>query len=118
MVNSRAKGARGERMWRDFLRKNGHEARRGQQFAGNNGDPDVVSDIKDVHFEVKNVEHLNLYKAMDQSVSDARDGEVPVVVHKKNGKPWLVTMRAEDWLKMHDKGDADGNQSGEVHATL
>ena len=105
MVNSRAKGARGERKWRDFLRKHGHEARRGQQFSGSNGDPDVVSDMTDIHFEVKHVEHLNLYKAMEQSVSDAREGEYPVVAHKRNNAEWLVTMRAEDWIAMHDGGE-------------
>lgn len=105
MVNSRAKGARGERMWRDFLRKHGHEARRGQQFSGKNGDPDVVSDMKDIHHEVKCVERLNIYVAIEQSVCDARQGEYPIVAHKKNNKEWLVTMRAEDWIALYDGGN-------------
>ena len=33
-MNSREKGKRGERQWRDELRANGYMARRGQQFAG------------------------------------------------------------------------------------
>ena len=105
MVNSRQKGARGEREWRNFLRQNGHRARRGQQFSGASGDPDVVSDMTDIHFEVKRVEHLNLYKAMEQAINDAREGEYPVVAHKKNGKDWLVTMLAEDWIALYDRGN-------------
>ena len=33
-MNSREKGKRGERQWRDELRANGYDARRGQQFSG------------------------------------------------------------------------------------
>lgn len=105
MVNSRAKGKRGERQWRDFLRKHGHEARRGCQYAGSNGDPDVVSDMEDIHHEVKCVERLNIYVAIEQSVCDARHGEYPIVAHKKNNKEWLVTMRAEDWIALYDGGN-------------
>lgn len=113
MTNSRAKGARGEREWRDFLKSYGHEARRGQQFSGANGDPDVVSDMADIHFEVKRVEALNLDKAMEQAVNDARPGETPVVVHRRNGKPWKVTMNADDWMIMYEfakEGERNGNQ--------
>lgn len=106
-MNSRQKGARGEREWRDFLkREGGYHARRGQQFSGANGDPDVVCEELDgfVHMEVKRVENLNLYRAMEQSIADAEvKGETPVVAHRKNGKPWLVTMRAEDWLRVTDE---------------
>ena len=42
MINSRAKGARGERMWRDQLRAEGYTAKRGQQHAGGQDSPDVV----------------------------------------------------------------------------
>jgi hypothetical protein len=33
-MNSREKGKRGERAWRDELRAAGYDARRGQQFSG------------------------------------------------------------------------------------
>ena len=41
-MNSREKGKRGERQWRDELRANGYGARRGQQFCGSAESPDVV----------------------------------------------------------------------------
>lgn len=97
MTNSRAKGCRGEREWRDMLRSMGYDgARRGQQYSGANGDPDVVGGIPNTHCEVKRVESLSLYKAMEQAVEDARDGEVPYVAHKRNRKDWLVIVRACD----------------------
>jgi len=46
-MNSREKGKRGERQWRDELRANGYTARRGQQFAGSPDSPDVVCEELD-----------------------------------------------------------------------
>jgi Holliday junction resolvase len=94
-VNSRAKGARGERQWRDELRANGYEARRGQQFSGSPDSPDVVCDALGwAHFEVKAVERLNIEDAMEQARHDC-GGKVPLVAHKRNHRRWLVTMDAE-----------------------
>lgn len=42
MINSRQKGKRGERLWRDQLREQGFTARRGQQYAGGIESPDVI----------------------------------------------------------------------------
>ena len=96
-MNSRAKGAQGERELARKLREYGYEARRGQQFSGANGDPDVVG-LEGIHIECKRVERLNLEDAMAQSRRDARDGEIPVVMHRKNHCEWLVTMTLEDWI--------------------
>lgn len=101
-MNSRDKGARGERELSNILKEYGYETRRGQQFCGANGDADVVG-IDGVHIECKRVEKLNLEKAMGQSISDAREGEVPVVMHRKNNKPWLVTMLLKDWIDMEKR---------------
>ena len=127
-MNSRAKGARAERQWRDELRANGYAARRGQQFAGSPDSPDVVCDELDwIHFEVKAVERLNIWDAMDQARRDARksreqkaesrkgedhltpslspSGEgdptskVPVVAHTRNFRPWLITITAETFFQ-------------------
>ena len=73
----REKGKRGERQWRDELRANGYRARRGQQFAGSPDSPDVVCDELDwIHFEVKAVERLNIWDAMDQARRDAGKSEI------------------------------------------
>ena len=94
-MNSREKGKRGERQWRDELRANGYAARRGQQFSGSPESPDVVcDDLPWAHFEVKAVEKLNIYDAIDQARRDC-GARVPLVAHRRSFRPWLVTMTAE-----------------------
>ena len=57
-INSRAKGASGERELAQLLRNQGHlEARRGQQYSGINGDADVIG-VKGIHIEVKRQEKV------------------------------------------------------------
>lgn len=100
MPNSKAKGADFERTVANKLREYGLESRRGQQYCGANGDADVVG-LPGIHIECKAVERLNVHTAMKQAENDARDDEVPVVIHKKNYKGILVTMRFEDWIRMY-----------------
>lgn len=97
-MNSREKGKRGERQWRDELRANGYAARRGQQFSGSPESPDVICEaLAWIHFEVKAVERLNIEDAMEQA---ERDGlaKTAVVAHRRNRRRWLVTMRAETFF--------------------
>lgn len=108
-MNSREKGKRGERQWRDELRAQGYAARRGQQFSGSPDSPDVVcSDLDWIHFEVKAVERLNIEEAMEQARRDARTGmgngksemgKVPVLAHRRSYRAWLVTMEAETFFR-------------------
>ena len=100
MINSRAKGNAGEREICKILREHGYEARRSQQYAGYNGDADIITNIPGYHFEIKRVENLNLEKAMEQSIRDAKEGEVPIVAHRKNGKEWKVTLHLEDFIRL------------------
>ena len=100
MMNSRQKGARGERELASLLRNLGFKTRRGQQYSGANGDADVVG-LPGIHMEVKRVEKLNIYDAIDQAKRDARDGELPTVFHRKNHAEWLVTMTLEDWVEIY-----------------
>ena len=97
-VNSREKGKRGERQWRDELRGHGYAARRGQQFSGSPDSPDVICEtLAWLHFEVKAVERLNIEDAMEQARRDA-GGKRPVVAHRRKFRPWLVTMDAETFF--------------------
>jgi len=105
-INSRAKGAKGERELSNILKEYGYGTRRGQQYCGSNGDADVVG-LPDIHIECKRVEKLNLEKAMEQSIEDAREGEIPTVMHRKNRHEWLVTMTLSDWMELykeHERG--------------
>ncbi len=99
-MNSRTKGARGERQWRDELRANGYAARRGQQFSGSPDSPDVVcSELDWIHFEVKAVERLNIEEAMEQARRDASN-KVPIVAHRRSFRRWLVTMDAKTFFRL------------------
>ncbi|HOY56833.1 MAG TPA: hypothetical protein PLO38_07730 [Verrucomicrobiota bacterium] len=99
-MNSREKGKRGERQWRDELRANGYAARRGQQFSGSPDSPDVICDgLPWAHFEVKLVERLDIYAAMEQARRDC-GGRAPLVAHRRNYWPWLVTMDAERFYRL------------------
>ena len=109
-MNSRQKGARGERELAHVLNEYGYEARRGQQFSGKNGDADVVG-IPGYHIECKRVEKLNIYDAIGQSVRDARENETPIVCHRKDRKEWLVTMRLNDFMEViNGQGTEAGRQ--------
>lgn len=99
-INSKSKGKRGELEIAHIMQGYGYDARRGQQFAGINGDADVVG-VPHLHLEIKRVKALNLDKAMEQSIRDARDGEIPVVMHRKDRQPWRVTLSLEDFMKMY-----------------
>ena len=83
-----------------LLREYGFEdARRGRQFNGLDGSPDVLG-LTGVHIECKRVERLNISQAMAQAVRDAekfQDG-APTVFHRRNREGWLVTMQLSDWL--------------------
>lgn len=100
---SRDKGKIGEREVAKLLIDHGFEARRGQQFAGGGDSPDVKSSLPHTHIEVKRVEALNLYKALEQAEDDRKDDEMPVVFHRKNKKPWVVVMFADDYLELMKK---------------
>ena len=102
---SRDKGKRGEREVAALLRQHGYDGKRGQQYCGAAGDADVLG-LPGVHIEVKYVEKLNIHGAIAQSISDARAGETPIVMHRKNQADWLVTMRASDYLR--DRRELDG----------
>lgn len=100
-MNSKQKGAAGERELAQVLRDHGFDkARRGIQYCGANGDADVLG-LPGIHIECKRREKLNIQDAYDQSKHDAREGEVPVVMHRRNHCEWLVTMKLDDWIEMY-----------------
>lgn len=100
-MKSKAKGKRGELEFARLCRENGYNARRTAQYCGNTGDAADVGGLPGVHVEVKRVERLNIQEAMQQAAHDARPGEMPMVFHKRNYCPWLVTLSANDFFKLY-----------------
>ena len=99
-INSKAKGAAGERELAKKLKEYGYDCRRGQQYCGINGDADVVG-LDGIHIECKRVQKLNLDDAMLQAIRDRKTDEYPAVFHRKNNREWLVTMKLEDWINLY-----------------
>ena len=105
-MNSKVKGSAGEREFAALLTEYGFPAHRNdQRFIGGSGRPDVSAEGLDAfHFEVKRVERLNVPDAMKQAETDAA-GRVPIVAHRRNRAPWLVTLHLDDFLKVLKGGD-------------
>ncbi|MBR2310520.1 MAG: hypothetical protein IKA47_08330 [Oscillospiraceae bacterium] len=104
-MNSKAKGSAGEREFAAVLTQLGYPAHRNdQKFIGGAGLPDVSADgLEAFHFEVKRVERLNVSEAMKQAEADAA-GRVPIVAHRRNRHPWLVTLHLDDFLNVMEGG--------------
>lgn len=93
---SLTKGKRGEREAAAEIRRLfGTEATRGRQFCGGPDSPDIITGLTDIHFEIKRAETLSLYAAIEQAVNDAGE-KIPIVMHRKNNKPWLAIVRLDD----------------------
>lgn len=101
-INSKQKGKAGELEFSNLCKEHGFDTRRSQQYAGINNDADVVG-LEGIHIEVKRVERLNIDNAIEQAIRDKADEEMPIVAHRKNRKPWLVTMLADDWFELYKK---------------
>ena len=94
---SREKGKRGEReaaaRWSKLF---GVPMRRSQQYCGAGDDADDIVGHPGVSIEVKRRERFNLEAALEKSDSDAADGDIPLVLHRRNHHPWLVTLHLDD----------------------
>lgn len=100
---SQKKGAAGERELAAILNEYGYDCTRGGSLTF--GSVADVTGLPGIHIEVKRVEKLNVGEALEQSIRDSermRDG-LPALFHRRNRKPWLVTMRLVDWLKLYGR---------------
>lgn len=98
---SQRKGAVGERELAAILQQHGYDCTRGGSLSF--GEVPDLSGLPDIHIEVKRVEKLNVCEAMEQSIRDSErmlDG-MPTLFHRRNRKPWLVTMRLSDWIQLY-----------------
>ena len=113
-MNSRRKGKVGELEFVQLLKNCGYkDAYRSAQHKGAKDSADVICEsLGQFYFEVKRREQMNLHDVMEKAGEEAGEGVVPVCAHRKNGKPWLVTMNFMDWVEMNpvkivgDMGDS------------
>lgn len=103
-MNSRRKGKEGELALARKLQEYGYDVRRSQQYAGINGDADVVG-IEGLHIECKRCQQVRDEEFLKQAERDARENEVPVVMYRRNNERWKVCMRLEDFMKIWKKAE-------------
>lgn len=95
-MNSRAKGARGEREACEALSRVGIDCTRTAQYCGKGGTADLAC-ASEVHWEVKFSERLNPYAYLDQAIRDSTPTRrVPAVLMRSTYRPWLVMLRLDD----------------------
>ena len=95
----REKGARGERLLKEYLNSFGLTVKRGYTFLKQS---DLI-DLPGIHVECKFVEKLSVRKAMYQAIDEAakrKDG-MPAVFWKVSREPWLTIMLTEDWVRLY-----------------
>ena len=117
---SREKGKRGERLWRDALRAAGFEATRGAQHSGSPDSPDVSSPGLPIHWEVRFGRSATLNAKLRQAIADCGT-RIPVVAYKSDREPWVVYLRANDFLGLltklyHYERSANQTRDGPVAA--
>lgn len=94
-MNSRQKGAKGEREAAEHLGKVfGWECIRGQQRSGTECADVLGPDW--LHLEVKRTETLRLHDALEQAKRDAKPGQIPVVMYRRNRSDWVWIVAVED----------------------
>lgn len=100
--SQRRKGQVGEREAVSILKKIG--CLRAERRVRNYGDDsDLVNAIPGVSFECKLMKAVAIGSAMRQAEEQAREGELPAVLHRETLKrgergkrPWCITVRLED----------------------
>lgn len=99
-INSKQKGARGERAIAEILREHGFtDARRTAQYCGNTGDASDVVGLDGFHVEVKHQERIEIDKWWKQTTHDAKEsGTIPLLVFRKNRQDWRVCLDFETFL--------------------
>lgn len=101
MINSKRKGAAGERSACQELKDRfGWDAHRTQQYSGysDGNSPDIVCDqTPGLFWEIKRVERINLMKVL--ALAEKQAGrKCPIVMHRPNKCPvgWMITLKLED----------------------
>jgi len=98
-LNSRAKGAAGERELVDELNRLGLMARRTVQYCGKSGDAaDIVISGTELHVECKRAEHVRLYEWIEQAKRDSH-GRPYAVFTRRNRSEWHVVIPLELWVR-------------------
>lgn len=97
----REKGKAGERELAALFREYGFNARRTSQYCGQTGDASDVIGLPGFHVECKRCETTKIHEWMAQAKRDAKPELILAVFHRRSREKWLVTMSAEDFLRIY-----------------
>jgi len=106
MINANKKGKRFERLCAKMLNdKFGTNVRRTPQSGGMSIKGDIIdinpdSILSEFHFECKNQEKLNIWKALAQAKNDKPRHRNAVVVFTKNHETEYVALEFEDFMNI------------------
>lgn len=94
----RNKGAAGEREVAGILKDHlGFEVKRNLGQARDGAD-DIT--IQKFRIEVKRQETLKVDVWSKQVEDCSKDGEVPVLIYRRNGQPWRVCLKLDDFIPL------------------
>jgi hypothetical protein len=95
-VNSRAKGKRAELALAQILVPYWPEVCRNlDQFGAKKQD---MLGTPGVHWQVKHVESLNIWKALNQAITEADPKDVPIVAFRRNRSPWYAALELDELI--------------------
>lgn len=98
-LNSRSKGKRGELEFINrHLRPHWPKACRNVDQHGE--DKRDCLNVAGVHWQVKRTEAFQVWAALEQAESEARDGDMPVVAFRRNHSKWYCVLSAEDLVEL------------------
>jgi hypothetical protein len=97
-VNSRAKGKRAELALAQILVPYWPEVCRNlDQFGAKKQD---MLGTPGVHWQVKHVESLNIWKALEQAITEADPKDVPIVAFRRNRSPWYAALELDELIPL------------------
>ena len=96
-MNSKRKGSAGERELAKILRTYGYDTRRSVQYNGMQGQADIVG-VPGLHIECKRAAQVCDEVFLQQAERDAKKGDIPVVMYRRNGEHWKANMRLEMFM--------------------
>jgi hypothetical protein len=97
-INSRAKGKRAELALAQILSPYWPEVCRNlDQFGKDKRD---LLNCAGVHWQVKHVESLNIWKALNQAMDEAASTDTPIVAFRRNRSPWFAALELDELIPL------------------
>ena len=90
-------------MLRDVWKAHGYtNAHRSQQYSGKGeSSADIEGIDPRLHIECKvGYKYSTIYDFLNQSIADAKPGEIPIVNCKMDRREWLCVMRLNDFIDL------------------